>query len=352
MAPANIFYDDDADISLVKGKTILFIGYGNQGRAQALNFRDTLKYAKTDATILIANLKDSYAARAHEDGFEVTQDWAKATALADVIFLLIPDQVQPKLFNSKIGPSMKPGATVVVASGYNVFYKLLDVPKGANVVMAAPRMIGTSVRSRFVSNAGYPCFVSVEQDATGNAHELALAISRGIGATKAGAIESSAREETLIDLFAEQALWPTVINAFTEAYKLLRANGCSDEALVHELYYSMEPAEIFEKCAEDGFVKQLVYHSKVSQFGQLNGALSLDGSEFVSRFQKVLKHQIIEGEFMRNFSKMEKAGTLDKELESLFERAGKTELALGEKLVFERLGHSYGAATGKVNGGH
>jgi ketol-acid reductoisomerase len=132
-----------------------------------------------------------------------------------------------------------------------------------DVAMIAPRMIGTSVRSRYQSGTGFPCFVSVEQDGTGKAWQIALSICRAIGATKKGAIESSAKEETLIDLFAEQAIWPSIIATFREGYSVLKKLGCSDEALVHDWWLSKEPAEIFEKCADDGFIHQLVLHSTV-----------------------------------------------------------------------------------------
>jgi ketol-acid reductoisomerase len=180
-----------------------------------------------------------------------------------VLFLLVPDQVQPKLFNDYLAPTLKKTACVVVASGYNVFYKYLKFATTNDVIMVAPRMIGTSVRSRFTSGQGFPCFVSVEQDDTGNAWPIALALCRGIGATKGGVIESSAKEETLMDLFAEQAVYPSIIATFREAYSVLKGLGCSDEALVHELWLSKEPAEVFEKCADDGFIRQLVHHSSV-----------------------------------------------------------------------------------------
>lgn len=124
-------------------------------------------------------------------------------------------------------------------------------------------MIGTSVRSRYETGEGFPCFVSVEQNGSGKAWEVALALCRGIGATKGGVIESSCKEETLMDLFAEQALWPAIIATFREGYSTLKALGCSDEALVHEMWLSKEPAEVFEKCADDGFIRQLVHHSSV-----------------------------------------------------------------------------------------
>jgi ketol-acid reductoisomerase len=171
--------------------------------------------------------------------------------------------VQPDLFNEHLAPTLKSSAAIVVASGYNVFYKHLKIAPTNDVVMVAPRMIGTSVRTRYESGQGFPCFVSVEQDGTGNAESVALALCRGIGATKGGVIESSAREETLMDLFAEQAIWPSVIATFREAYAALKELGCSDEALVHELWLSKEPAEIFEKCADDGFIRQLIHHSSV-----------------------------------------------------------------------------------------
>jgi len=151
----------------------------------------------------------------------------------------------------------------VVASGYNVFYKHLDVASTNDLVMVAPRMIGSSVRALFQAGSSFPCFVSVEQNASGDGMKTALAICRAIGGAKKGAIESSAREETLMDLFAEQALWPTIIAAFREGYGLLKSLGCSDEALVHEMWLSKEPAEIFEKCATDGFLGQLSLHSCV-----------------------------------------------------------------------------------------
>jgi ketol-acid reductoisomerase len=162
-----------------------------------------------------------------------------------------------------LSSALKKTACIIVASGYNIFYKHLQVSDTNDIVMVAPRMIGTSVRSLYQSQSGFPCFVSVEQDGTGHAWPIALGICRAIGATKRGAIESSAKEETLVDLFTEQAIWPAIIATFRESYSVLKGLGCSDEALVHEMWLSKEPAEVFEKCAEDGFVKQLIHHSSV-----------------------------------------------------------------------------------------
>lgn len=337
MPSAKIYYDDDADLSLLKDKTIVFIGFGNQGAAQAQNLRDS---GIPNDKIIIANKEDHYAEDAKSKQFYVEHDFAKAAKDADVLFLLIPDQVQPRVFNEKIAPSLKSSAAIVVASGYNVFYKLLNIPASNDVVMVAPRMIGSSVRSLYQKQQGFPCFVSVEQDGTGNALAVALALSRAIGATKAGAIASSAREETAMDLFAEQALWPNIIVLFQEAFKVLQEAGCSDEALCYEMWMSKEPAEIFERAAEDGFIRQLKHHSTVSQYGQLNGARKLDGSAIRAHFQEILHNQVLNGKFCKEFSAIEEA--LEKEgdenpLNALYTEAEATELGAAEKRVRESL---------------
>ncbi|KAK7468861.1 hypothetical protein VKT23_003361 [Stygiomarasmius scandens] len=286
---AKIYYDEDADLSVLNNKKIVFLGFGNQGSAQAQNLRDS---GIPNDNILIANRKDSYAEVAKSKGFHVEHDFGKAAEVADVLFILIPDQVQSRVFNNEFAPKLKSSAAIVVASGYNVFYKLLNLGSSQDVVMVAPRMIGSSVRSLYEAKKGFPCFVSVEQEGTGNALSIALAISRAIGATKTGAIASSAREETVTDLFAEQALWPQIIMLFREAFSVLKEAGCSDEALCYEMWMSKEPAEIFERAAEEGFITQLKHHSSVSQFGQLSGALALDGTEVRSYFKNILYNQV------------------------------------------------------------
>ncbi|TFK41196.1 IlvN-domain-containing protein [Crucibulum laeve] len=334
---AKIYYDDDADLTLLNGKEIVFLGFGNQGAAQAQNLRDS---GIPNDKIIIANREDSYAEDAKAKGFTVEHDFGKAAEIADVLFLLIPDQVQPRVFNEQIAPKLKATATIVIASGYNVFYKLLNFTPKQDVVMVAPRMIGSSVRSLYQKGKGFPCFVSVEQDGTGSGLAIALALSRVIGATKAGAIASSAREETAMDLFAEQALWPNIIMLFREAFSVLKEAGCSDEALCYEMWMSKEPAEIFERAAEDGFIQQLKHHSTVSQFGQLSGALALDGSAARAHFKEILYNQVLNGKFCREFSKIE--DDLEKEgaanpLNELYRKSEESELGQAEKRVRARL---------------
>ncbi|MGZ3646565.1 MAG: NAD(P)-binding domain-containing protein, partial [Ktedonobacteraceae bacterium] len=245
-----IYSDKDADLSLLQTKRLAFIGYGNQGAAQSQNLRDS-----GVSQILIGNRDDAYKDAALADGFQVVPI-AEAAAWGDIVFLLIPDEVQQQVFREQIAPHLKTGATLVVASGYNVAFQLFDLPNSIDVIMVAPRMIGSGVRQRYLSGEPYPCFISVERDTSGNALKLALSIGYGIGATR-GAILSSAREEAALDLFSEQAIWPFIMTAFRTAYKVLHEAGFSDEAILNEMYLSKEPAEVFDRIADQGLFEQL-----------------------------------------------------------------------------------------------
>jgi ketol-acid reductoisomerase len=203
------------------------------------------------------------------------------------------------------------------------------VPDGVDIVMVAPRMIGAAVRSRFVEKVGFPCFVSVERDATGRALDTALAIARGIGGTQAGAIASSAREEAALDLFSEQAIWPAILSVLRTSYQVLHEAGFSDEAVLYEMYLSGEPAEVFAHVARDGLLGQLTLHSQTSQYGQLKTLAGLDTGELRERFSKVLREDILSGEFAREWS------TVDAEtrLAELRAKAGEHPLSAAERAV-------------------
>ena len=300
---------------------------------------------KSPPTIIASSLNDHYGEAAQADCIDFTSSFVSAASKADILFLLIPDQFQPSLVNDQLAPVLKPNVCVVVASGYNYFYSKLKIPSTADVIMLAPRMVGSSVRSLFEKDKGFPAFISSEQNGTGNADKLCLSLALGIGALKTGAIESSCREETLIDLFAEQALFPTIIRVFEEAYSTLKRLGASDEALCYELWMSKECAEIFEKMADDGFIKQLVHHSSVSQYGQLKGSQDYPGelTEGLRReFKRVTEQRILNGAFEKEFSKMEESlGGVQGELDKLFKEAEKSELAEGEKKVRATLGNPF-----------
>jgi len=300
---ATIYFDNDADLSIVRGKRLAFIGYGNQGAAQSQNLRES-----GVSEIVIGNRDDAYKQAAVDAGFRV-MSIAEAAAWGDVVFLLIPDEEQPAVFSEQIGPHLRPGSTLVVASGYNIAFNLLDMPESVNILMVAPRMIGAGVRDRFLRGEPYPCFVSVERDVSGNALALALSIACGIGATRGGAVTSSAMEEAALDLFSEQAVWPSILLTMQAAYEVLHAAGFSDEAILYEMYLSKEPAEVFERFADQGVFGQLTLQSRTSQYGQLRALLSSNAEALRERFTHVLHDDILSGTFAREWSDVQAKGS-------------------------------------------
>jgi ketol-acid reductoisomerase len=320
----SIYYDEDADFAIIQTKRLAFVGYGNQGAAQSQNLRDS---GVTE--ILIGNRDDAYKDAAIADGFQVVPI-AEAAAWGDIVFLLIPDEVQPEVFREHIASLLKSDATLVVASGYNLAFQLFDLPDTIDVIMVAPRMIGSGVRQRYLSGEPYPCFISVERDTSGNALKLAQSIAHGIGATR-GVILSSAREEAALDLFSEQAIWPFIMAAFKTAYKVLHDAGFSDEAILNEMYLSKEPAEVFDRIAEQGLFEQLTLHSHTSQYGQLRALLAEEGIWLYEKFKRVLEDDILSGSFAREWSDVQARGM--ERLEQLRAAALASDLAKADKRV-------------------
>jgi len=260
---AKIYHDGDADLAVLNGRTIGIIGYGNQGRAQALNMRDS------GLGPLVGNPDDEYKATALSDGFDV-RPIAQVAAAADILLLLLPDEVQPAVYSQQIAPHLVPGKVLCFASGYNIHFRRIVPPGTVDVILVAPRMIGQGVRNMFTRGAGYPCLLATHQDASGQALKTALAIAKAIGATRLGAFESSFREETLVDLLAEQMLWPGINKLCLLYFEKLVAAGCDPEVVTTELYLSGEFVEIAKSMITSGFFEQLKLHSHTSQYGQLS----------------------------------------------------------------------------------
>lgn len=323
---ARIYRDADADLGVLAERVVAVIGYGNQGRAQAQNLRDS------GVRVVVGNREDDYRDQAVEDGFEVL-DIDQAVRAARVVLLLIPDEIQPDVVAAHIAPGLRPGDTVVVASGYNLTFGLLELADDVDVVMVAPRMIGEGVRDRYVRGIGYPCLVSAEHDRTGTALATALAVARGIGATAGGAVASSAREEAALDLFTEQAIWPAVFAVLQASYEVLARAGFSDDAILDEMYLSGEPAEVFARVARMGLLDQLRTHSRTSQYGQLsNLERSADLVETLRRrFTDVLEGDILSGSFAGDWSG---SGTdPEARIRALRDRAAEHPLVAAERAV-------------------
>ena len=258
-----IYRDEDVDLSVLSGRTIGIIGYGNQGRAQALNIRDS------GFGPLVGNREDRYRDIAIKDGFTV-HPISHVAEKADVLLMLIPDEVQPQVYGSQIGPHVGAGDVLCFASGYNVFYRTIDPPPGVGVIMVAPRMIGAAVRDLYTRRLGFPCLVASREGDDPPYLSIALALAKAIGCTRLGAFRSSFREEVVIDLFAEQMLWPGIIKLCLLYFEKLVENGCDPEIVATELHLSGEFVEIAKAMITHGFFGQLTLHSQTSQYGQLS----------------------------------------------------------------------------------
>ncbi len=197
---AKIYYDKDANLDFIKNKTIAIIGYGIQGRGQALNLRDS------GLKVIVSELEgtDNYK-KAKEDGFEPV-DVKTATKNADIIQVLTQDHVQAAVYKKDIKKNLKAGKSLLFSHGFNIHFGQIKPPADIDVFMIAPKGPGALVRSQYVEGKGVPCLVAIHQDATGNALKTALAYAKGIGGARAGVIETTFKEETETDLFGEQAV--------------------------------------------------------------------------------------------------------------------------------------------------
>ena len=297
---AKIYHDEDVEIQVLNDRTIGVIGYGNQGRAQALNIRDS------GFEVVVANRDDEYKDLAINDGFEV-HPISSVAADSDVILFLIPDEVQPQVYDRQIKPHLNAGDVLCFASGYNVYYKTIQPPVDVGFVMVAPRMIGESVRNLYMEGSGFPCLIASENDSEGLFMPVALALAKAIGATRFGAFESSFREEAVIDLFAEQMLWPGVIKLCLLYFEKLIENGCDPKIVTTELYLSGEFVEIAKAMITHGFFGQLKLHSQTSQFGQLSCSDRMAPPELLKQIDKVME-EICSGKFHQKWAKEQKDG--------------------------------------------
>ena len=216
---------------------------------------------------------------------------------ADVLALLIPDEVQRQVYAEIIRHRLKPGKTLDFAHGYNLRYGLIVPPPGVDVIMVAPRMIGTMGREAYEHGGGAPAFVAVAQDASGQAFETALAWARGIGATRAGVFKTTFEQETELDLFQEQALWPLLSRTMVMAYEFLVEHGFPPEMVTLEMYGSEEGAEIFREMARVGFFKQMKLHSQTSQYGTLSRARAIPFAGEMHDFMERAMAGIRDGRF-------------------------------------------------------
>ena len=283
--------------------------------------------------MIVGSRSDSSAEAAQRDGFPVLS-WAEAAAQAQLLFLLLPDEVQAEIYGRDIAPHLEAGDALVFAHGYNIFYGFITPPPEVDVLMLAPRMIGHGVRSTFLEGTGFPSLIAVGHDGSGAALERVLALAKGIGSTRMGAILSSFEEETVVDLFAEH-LAP--LYAFRRHIAALVAAGYNPWVAMLEFYASGEGVETGKAYVERGLWGQLDYHSRTSQYGQeVTGRMGREAeAEEMARLGDMIEH-VRSGAFAREWTLEQQAGA--PEFRRVRERNLEHPLQAEERALYELLG--------------
>ena len=257
---AELFYDDDADLSLIAGRKVAVIGYGSQGHAHALNLRDS----GVDVRVGLREGSPSRA-KAEEQGLRVVTV-AEAAKEADVIMILAPDQVQRHVYREEIAPNLRDGAALVFAHGFNIRFGYIAPPEGVDVFMVAPKGPGHIVRREYADGRGVPVLVAVEQDATGQAWDLALSYARAIGGLRAGGIKTTFTEETETDLFGEQAVLCGGTSQLVQyGFEVLTEAGYQPEIAYFEVLHELKL--IVDLMIEGGIAKQRWSVSDTAEYG-------------------------------------------------------------------------------------
>lgn len=286
------YYEDDADLGVLRGKRIAVIGYGSQGRGQAMSLRDS------GLDVVIGLRKGKSCTKAKEDGFEVMKV-KDAVKKADVVQILLPDEHQGAIYRAEIGPYLKEKACLCFSHGFNIHFGQIVPPDHVDVIMVAPKGPGSMVRRQYEDGKGVPALIAIHQDATGSAKEIALAYAKGIGATRAVVLETTFREETETDLFGEQAVLCGGTTALIKAgFETLVEAGYAPEMAYLEVLHEMKL--IVDLIYEGGFTKMRAAISNTAQYGDLTRGPRVIGPEVYMAMQEILE-EIQSGEFAKEW---------------------------------------------------
>jgi ketol-acid reductoisomerase len=297
---AEVYYDDDADLSLVSGRKVAVIGYGSQGHAHALSLRDS----GVDVRVGLREGSKS-AEKAAEQGLPVATP-AQAAAEADLIMMLAPDTAQRRIYAEAVQPSLSEGKALFFAHGFNIRYGLITPPAEVDVAMVAPKGPGHLVRRQFVDGKGVPVLVAVEQDATGNAFPLALSYAKGIGGTRAGAIRTTFTEETETDLFGEQAVLCGGTTALVQAgFEVLTEAGYAPEIAYFECLHELKL--IVDLMYEGGIARMRYSVSDTAEYGDLTRGPRVVDERVKDQMRRILA-EVQSGEFAREWVGEDDAG--------------------------------------------
>jgi ketol-acid reductoisomerase len=299
--PARIHYDEDATLAPLEGKTIATLGYGSQGRAHALNLRDS----GCDVTVGVRKDSPSWR-RADDDGLRVAPI-GEASSGADVVAMLVPDQYQAAVYEENVEPNLAPGTALLFAHGFSVHFGQIRAPADCDVMMIAPKAPGPLVRRTYEEGRGTPALVAVHQDATGTALERALAYGRALGCTRAGVIETTFAEETETDLFGEQAVLCGGTSRLIQAgFELLVEAGYQPEIAYFECLHELKL--IVDLLYEGGFTRMRDAISDTAEYGDLTRGKRVIGPEVEAAMRNILE-DVRSGAFAREWVLENRAGT-------------------------------------------
>jgi ketol-acid reductoisomerase len=297
---AEVFYDDDADLSIIGGRKVAVIGYGSQGHAHSLSLRDS-------GVDVVVGLQEGSRSRAkaEEQGLRVLTP-AEASAWADVIMLLAPDTAQRRIYAESIAPNLTAGKALFFGHGLNIRFGLIQPPADVDVAMVAPKGPGHLVRRQYSDGKGVPCLVAVEQDASGAALPLALSYAKAIGGTRAGVIKTTFTEETETDLFGEQAVLCGGTAALVQTgFEVLTEAGYAPEIAYFECLHELKL--IVDLMYEGGLARMRYSVSDTAEFGDYTRGPRIIDARVKQEMKRILS-EIQSGEFTRELIEDDDAG--------------------------------------------
>ncbi|HOJ50507.1 MAG TPA: ketol-acid reductoisomerase [Spirochaetota bacterium] len=287
-----VYREEDANLNILKGKKVAIIGFGSQGHAHALNLHES------GVNVIVGLREGGSWKKAVNYGLTVKKV-DEAAKEADIIMMLVPDQNQKQIYEESIAPNLKEGKSLFFAHGFNIHFNQIIPPKNVNVCMVAPKGPGHLVRSEYQKGRGVPALIAIHQDASGNAKELALAYAKGIGATRAGVLETSFREETETDLFGEQTVLCGGIAALIKAgFETLVEAGYSEEMAYFECLHEVKL--ITDLIYEGGLANMRYSVSDTAEYGDYTRGPRIITEETKKEMKKILK-EIQTGEFAREW---------------------------------------------------
>ena len=289
-----VYYDQDADVNLIKSKKVVIVGYGSQGHAHAINLRDS---GVQDVRIALRHDSSSIK-KAQSEGFDVL-DVSEAAEWADLIMMLTPDELQRKIYSEFLDKKMKVGSALAFAHGLNVHFKMIEPRNDLDVFMVAPKGPGHTVRSEYLKGAGVPCLLAVAQNASGNVHDIGLSYASAIGGGRAGIIETTFKEECETDLFGEQAVLCGGLTSLIKAgFETLVEAGYAPEMAYFECLHEVKL--IVDLMYEGGIANMRYSISNTAEYGDYTRGPRLIGETTKLEMKKIL-NEIQSGHFAREW---------------------------------------------------